>query len=434
MMHGLTLLSALIITVSLAQGLPGGHYVPKQGDYFEYQELVTVGNGFGNYSGYTDSTNTQGSVHVTAVASNGTESAYYQNNDSWADNQGDSNTWTESGIFTFSANTFLYVHGTDNQTGYTNPYVWFYMNNSLPRGSSFTVLNTGMTVVSTDDNYELGSTNQYYVTIFAEGNGSYIRNDDYGFFNATYNWKAYYDPSTGYMVGYLYTEQDSDGSGDGFTYTDSLYITTHSYTLTPGQAPQNPPVISSFAATPSSFTLGSSTTLGVTASGGTGTLTYSYAGLPGGCTSADTPSLSCTPTATGTFAVRAYVNDSAGNSVSATTSFTVNPQSGGGGGVSTLEILAIVFIVLIIIVIIIAIALRSHRRSSPLPKHASVRNASYGPVGPAPPPVHLTPTDQPQIQQIVIKETVKVKCRYCEALIDSTAPTCPFCGAPQSGG
>jgi rubrerythrin len=44
----------------------------------------------------------------------------------------------------------------------------------------------------------------------------------------------------------------------------------------------------------------------------------------------------------------------------------------------------------------------------------------------------LTPSGQPAVQQIIIKETVKVNCRYCGSLIDSTAETCPFCGATRS--
>ncbi len=53
------------------------------------------------------------------------------------------------------------------------------------------------------------------------------------------------------------------------------------------------------------------------------------------------------------------------------------------------------------------------------------------PPGPPPENIDLTPK-QPPVQQIVIKEVVKVKCRYCGALIDSTAETCPICGAPRT--
>ncbi len=51
---------------------------------------------------------------------------------------------------------------------------------------------------------------------------------------------------------------------------------------------------------------------------------------------------------------------------------------------------------------------------------------------PPPASVNLIPGGQPAVQQIVIKETVKVPCRYCGTLMDSTATVCPQCGAPRA--
>ena len=85
------------------------------------------------------------------------------------------------------------------------------------------------------------------------------------------------------------------------------------------------------------------------------------------------------------------------------------------------------FVLVIVIIIILAYAFSRRRRK--LPTHSS---QEMHPVpGPPPPDINLTPK-QPPVQQIVIKEVVKVKCRYCGALIDSTAETCPFCGAPRT--
>ena len=61
---------------------------------------------------------------------------------------------------------------------------------------------------------------------------------------------------------------------------------------------------------------GSITQLNVTATGGTPPYTYAYSGLPGGCTSADASSLSCTPRAAGNFTVEVTVSDSHGAVVS----------------------------------------------------------------------------------------------------------------------
>ena len=358
MRAGWLFLAVLALFVAApAVGVPASHYIPHMGDRFAYSELVSVANGTGNYSGYTDSTAINGSISVTAVASNGTASAQYYNLDRWADNQGDFQNTTSSGAFTFSSTTFLYVQGTDNQTGYVNPTVWFYVNNAMTAGTPFTLLNTAMTVVSTNYSYDLGTAaGQYVRTIFTWGNGSYIRDDDYGVFNAVYSWKAYFDPSTGYMVGYTYTETDTNNSPDAgsFTYTDHLAVTSTSYPLTAASGPS-----------------------------------------PGG-----------------------------GGSTS------------GSSFPTGLVIGLVVLVVVIIVILAVALALRGRRRGS-LPTHSARGQVQYPtatppPVGPAPPPVHLTPSGQPVVQQIVVKETVKVKCAYCGALIDSTAERCPFCGAART--
>ena len=84
------------------------------------------------------------------------------------------------------------------------------------------------------------------------------------------------------------------------------------------------PSISSFTATPDPITLGQTTHFDVTASGGTGTLRYAYTGLPPGCTTLNTTSLACVPTAAGSFAVRVFVNDSESHSTNGMTTLTVN--------------------------------------------------------------------------------------------------------------
>ena len=244
--------------------------------------------------------------------------------------------------------TFLYINGTDDQTGYVNPTVWFVMDNSIPVGGTFSLLNTEMTVTSKSYSYYLPLQNENVNVIFAQGTSSYQRNDVYGQFTATYTWKAYFDPSTGYIVGYDYVEHDTNPSGDGFTYTESLHVTSTSYTLTAAPA----------------------------------------------------------------------------------TATSSNSSGGNSGSTQYLGYIAALILVIIVIAIIIYAVSRRSRR---LPKH---------PYQQAPPPqsppqtstpenINLIPK-QPEVQQIVIKEVVKVKCKFCGALIDSTAETCPICGAPRT--
>ncbi len=338
----------LLFLLGGSLGLASAHYTPGAGDQFAYDEAVVLSNGVGNYSQYTESSVTNGSLGVTAVLPNGTESAYFYNTNTYSNSQGSHESWISSGTFTFSAISFLYVRGTDNQTGYVNPSVWFFMNNSLTAGAVFYLLNSNMTVVATSYNYPLATLGTNVKAIFAEGNGSYERDDSYGVFNTDYNWKAYFDPTTGYIIGYVYTEQDSNGAGDGFTLTDNLGVTHTTYALTPGASS--------------------------------------------------------------------------------------NSSSGSSGSTPSWELIVAVAVILLVVILVIAYAISRSRRSVPIPMHSATGAPSYAPAPPGPPPpgVHLSPTDQPAVQQIIIKETVKVNCRFCGSLIDSTAVNCPFCGAPRA--
>ncbi len=79
------------------------------------------------------------------------------------------------------------------------------------------------------------------------------------------------------------------------------------------------PVINSFGASPDPVILGSTTYLNVSSSGGSGTLSYTFTGVPPGCATADVHALPCTPSRTGNFTVEVFVNDTAGHSANATT-------------------------------------------------------------------------------------------------------------------
>ncbi|MGA8664271.1 MAG: zinc ribbon domain-containing protein [Thermoplasmata archaeon] len=341
------LLVVAVLLLGLSFGTTSAHYPPKAGNQFSYDETILLTNGTGsNYQGYTESQAINGSLWVTGIAPNGTVLAGYYSLDGYQNNQGASNSSTASGDFAFSPTTLLYVNGTDGQTGYTNPHVWFIMDNTLTEGATFYVLNTQMTVVNTSYSYDLGTAAGGYVTtIYSQGSGSYERNDAYGILTATFTWKMYFDPSTGYIVGYSYVEQDSNSTGNGFTWTDSLQVTHTSYALTPGSAP---------------------------------------------------------------------------------------PSSSGGSSNNDLLLAIVAVVIIAIVIVVIAIAL-SRRRPS-LPRHSGTGQVSYtaAPLGPPPPGIHLTPSGQPAVQQIIVKETVKVNCRYCGALIDTTAEKCPFCGAART--
>lgn len=120
------------------------------------------------------------------------------------------------------------------------------------------------------------------------------------------------------------------------TVTDSQGRTAHGHaTLTVTATTPKGPSISSFVAQPVTVALGGSTTFSVSASGGNGTLSFAYTGLPSGCASQDVASFSCVPGTSGNFLVKVYVNDSVGHSANATTTLTVTSS---GPALSTVTI------------------------------------------------------------------------------------------------
>ncbi len=83
------------------------------------------------------------------------------------------------------------------------------------------------------------------------------------------------------------------------------------------------PAIASFVAQPATVSVGDPLTLAVAVTGGVAPYSIVHAGLPPGCLSADSGTLSCRPNASGTYEVTVYVTDSIGAQVSATTTVTV---------------------------------------------------------------------------------------------------------------
>ena len=103
----------------------------------------------------------------------------------------------------------------------------------------------------------------------------------------------------------------------------------------PGSSPLS---LAAYTVTPSTISVGTTATFTVGASGGYTPYAYSYLGLPGGCTSADLSSLSCTPTTAGVFQVTATVTDAKGAQVQGNATLTVQPQSTGGPTITAFTI------------------------------------------------------------------------------------------------
>ncbi|MCL4325086.1 MAG: hypothetical protein M1144_06475 [Candidatus Thermoplasmatota archaeon] len=112
---------------------------------------------------------------------------------------------------------------------------------------------------------------------------------------------------------FLVTALITDASGNSTSATTTLTV----------NSPAGYPSISSFAASPSTVVQGNSTAFTVVTTGGTGTLHFSYQGLPAGCSSVDAATLSCIPLYLGNSTVTVNVTDALGHSVLATTPLTV---------------------------------------------------------------------------------------------------------------
>jgi hypothetical protein len=125
------------------------------------------------------------------------------------------------------------------------------------------------------------------------------------------------------------------------------------------------PSVTGFTASVSPVTVGSTTILQTTVSGGSGVFTYVYTHLPSGCTSQNKSSLSCTPTATGTFNVTVTVTDTFGRTTSSSTSFVVQPSSSSSsflGFSGSTGYLLVAVIVVVVLLAIVALALMMRRR------------------------------------------------------------------------
>jgi hypothetical protein len=91
-----------------------------------------------------------------------------------------------------------------------------------------------------------------------------------------------------------------------------------------------PPTITAFTADPGYVAIDERTLLAVNVSGGTAPYTYSYSGLPPGCTAQTVPTLPCTPTTEGVYPVVATVADAFGDLARDQITFNVTPLTSHG--------------------------------------------------------------------------------------------------------
>jgi len=117
-------------------------------------------------------------------------------------------------------------------------------------------------------------------------------------------------------------------------YNVSVTVVDASGNSTGGTAPLtvvDRPSIQAFFAVPAAVDVGERTLLSVQASGGTGSISYRYVGLPPGCASQTVPTLPCSPTSAGNYTVNVTASDAVGAWVSASLALPVASLGSGSG-------------------------------------------------------------------------------------------------------
>ncbi len=89
------------------------------------------------------------------------------------------------------------------------------------------------------------------------------------------------------------------------------------------------PTITAFTASPNPISVGNPVSLSTKVIGGTRPYTFSYGGLPLGCTSVDNANLTCTPQSAGNFSITVLVTDALGLGANRQLSLSVTPEIGG---------------------------------------------------------------------------------------------------------
>ncbi len=224
----LALTVALVLPLVLSAAVRAAS--PSAGDFFEYDSTSNVSNGGQAYYGYTDSLTAHYRYSVESVSGGnvtmlGTGSWHYQ------DSSGLDQSGTDTYHPVFSLATREYLSGIDvNLTGPVS--VWFWVPTDVAVGQVVYVLDEPLTVISLSTTWWQGALPRSVVLL--EGSGSYVRDDAYGVYNATYRDQYYYDRATGFVVAETYVEHDVgswQGMAASFDYSAKISITSSSYAL-----------------------------------------------------------------------------------------------------------------------------------------------------------------------------------------------------------
>jgi len=202
---------------------------PAVNDSFGYDYSTHVSQGTGFYEGYKDVMNSHSDYKVIFVE--GTN-VTVQSTGSWTydDNEGLHQSGSNDLLFSFDSDTREYLGVSDDEgEGYVDPLIWFWIDPSdLVVGNEVWILDDYFTVTSTQKTIWHGGLPREVAVLSVAGN--YLRDDEYGVFDAFYEDTYYFDRGTGYIVGKKYVEHDSNVWAT-FKFTADVSITSSSYDL-----------------------------------------------------------------------------------------------------------------------------------------------------------------------------------------------------------
>ena len=131
-----------------------------------------------------------------------------------------------------------------------------------------------------------------------------------------------------------------------------------------------PQLVLHLAVVPATTHVGSNVTIFANATGGTGTYSYLYTGLPQGCSTANLSVLQCSPSTTGNFSVNVTVTDSGGVSTALTSALSVLPNPNGSpntsGGPSYLAYWVVIGVIIALALITGIVLYRRRKREPPV--------------------------------------------------------------------
>ena len=229
--HALGRLASLVGVFALGLGLILPPVVvgaaPRTGDFFEYNYNTYVDQGSGDYYGYTDTMVSHARYSVVSVQG---DLVTVDGLGYWSFDGSDGTHL--SGITNvtpvFSLTTREYVSGSDVNTTKANATEWFWILVPVSVGQTVPVLDDVFTVHSIDATVWSGIIPHRAVQL--QASGTYIRNDAYGVFTATYTDTYYFDPDSGYIVSEEFVEQDSNYAAS-FRFRAEVFVTGSSYSV-----------------------------------------------------------------------------------------------------------------------------------------------------------------------------------------------------------